>query len=378
MDYGKVLKYTQDLNVLYVEDDQYLLEETTEILEDYFTVLDIAINGKDALDKYNAYYKENGTYYDLIITDINMPIMDGEALIKEIYDIFAEQVIIVVSAHSESSRLMRLIQKGITNFVLKPIEPAQLINILYKTCKSIFTQKKLKHYHEMINDENKNLDAKVKELSREIIATQRLSVETIGNMVESYDDDTGSHVKRIEAYTQLIVNKITYSDNEYLNIIKETSPFASLLHDIGKLIIPKHILRKPGALNADEFDIIKTHAKLGGEILLKANDDFKKQFGKDSYFKVASDIAYYHHEKYNGGGYPLGLKGEEIPRSARIVAIADVYDALRSKRVYKDGFSHEKSVDIILSERGVSFDPELVDIFIAVKDEFNKVFERLN
>jgi len=372
MDYRKVLEYTQDLNVLYVEDDEHLLEDTSEILEDYFDLLDTAINGKDALEKYNNFFEENGEYYDLVITDINMPIMDGEVLIEHIFQIVPEQVVIVVSAHNESSRLIRLIQKNITNFVLKPIEPTQLIDILYKTCKNIFAQKRLKAYHQVLDNNNKILDAKVKELSKEIAATQRLSVETIGNMIESFDDDTGSHVKRIEAYAKLLVDKLDLE-----NGLNDLIPFASLLHDIGKLVVPKHILQKPGKLDANEFDVIKTHAKIGGEILLKANDDFKKEFGKDSYFKVASNIAYYHHEKYNGGGYPKGLKGEDIPISARIVSIVDVYDALRSKRVYKDGFSHEKSVDIIRSESGVSFDPKLVDIFLEFNKNFDEIFIKL-
>jgi putative two-component system response regulator len=155
-------------------------------------------------------------------------------------------------------------------------------------------------------------------------------------------------------------------------------PFSSLLHDIGKIIIPKDILTKPSSLNDEEFTIIKTHAKLGGEVLLKANQHFKDDFGKDSYFKIAADIAYYHHERWDGTGYPKGLKGVDIPKCARIVAIADVYDALRSKRVYKNNFSHQKAFDFIISEKGKAFDPELVELFDEYNEEFNNIFERLN
>jgi len=374
MDYKKILQYTQDLEVLYVEDDKNLLEDTCEILEDYFSILDTAINGQDALEKYNNYFKKNNCFYDLIITDINMPIMDGEQLIKEIESINEHQVIIVVSAYNESPRLIKLIQSGITNFVLKPVEATQLINMLYKTCKNIFAQKKLSNYYELLDSTNIHLDTQVKELSKEILATQRLSVETIGNMVESYDDDTGSHVKRIEAYTELMMDNISTACPTNTNK-KEIVAFSSLLHDIGKLVIPKHILQKPGSLNYEEFEIIKTHAKLGGEILLKANEDFKKEFGKDSYFKIASDIAFYHHEKYDGTGYPSGLKGEEIPECARIVAIVDSYDALRSKRVYKNDFSHEKAMEIIKKEKNISFDPYFVELFIKLNKEFDNIFE---
>ena len=376
MDYKKVLQYTQDLAVLYIEDDKNLLEDTSEILEDYFQCLDTAINGQDALEKYHNYFKKHGYYYDLIITDINMPIMDGEQLITQIESINVNQVIIVVSAYNESSRLIKLIQSGITNFVLKPVDANQLISMLHKTCKNIFAQKKLTSYYELLNTTNEHLDNQVKDLSKEILATQRLSVETIGNMVESYDDDTGSHVKRIEAYTELMMDNISTTPQN--SNTKEIVAFSSLLHDIGKLVIPKHILQKPSSLNYEEFEIIKTHAKLGGEILLKANEDFKKEFGKDSYFKIASDIAFYHHEKYDGTGYPCGLKGNEIPECARIVAIVDAYDALRSKRVYKDNFSHKKAMKIIKKQKNISFDPYFVEIFLNLHEEFNNIFELSN
>ena len=323
------------------------------------------------MEKYTKYYEQNGQYYDLVITDINMPIMDGEKLIKFIKDINEEQTIVVVSAYNESSRLIRLIQAGIVNFAMKPIEMEQFVNIVYKVSKNVYAQKKL-------FETNENLSNTVEQLYKEIYATQRLSVETIGNMIEGYDDDTGKHVQRIEAYSQAIVDELL-KDEKYKDYKEELeiTPFASLLHDIGKLTIPGEILKKPAKLTPYEFEIIKEHAKNGGEILLKANDGFKKQFNKDSFFKAASDIAYYHHEKYNGKGYPKGLSGEDIPLSARIVSIADVYDALRSKRVYKDGFSHEKSTNIIKEERGISFDPHLVDIFLKMNVKFDEMFEKL-
>jgi CheY-like chemotaxis protein len=174
MEYKKVLQYTKDLKVLYVEDDEFLREETEEILEDYFDRLDIAIHGLDALEKYTSYQKENGEYYDLVITDINMPFMDGEVLIKELSEINKEQAIIVVSAHSESSRLIGLIQKGITSFLLKPINPIQLIDILYKTSKNIVANKMAIKYQLELQDLNNNLKQEVKKLSKEIITTQRL------------------------------------------------------------------------------------------------------------------------------------------------------------------------------------------------------------
>jgi len=377
MTFQDILQYSKDLNVLYVEDDAELLRETSEALEDFFSFVDTAKNGSVALKKYIDYQEKNINHYDLIITDINMPIMSGVDLIKEIHKISPEQIIIVISAYNDSLRLIELINIGITHFIMKPIAPLQLMRILYQASKQISNQKELAEYRRELEDINKYLDEKVKEQAKEIIFTQQISIEAIANMVESYDDDTGTHVKRIEQYTELIVNLMPISaDNPKEHVA--SVPFASILHDIGKLMIPKDILTKPARLTDEETIIIKTHAKLGGDVLKKANISFKSMFNKDSYLKIASDIAMYHHEKWDGTGYPEGLKGEEIPKPARVVAIVDVYDALRSKRVYKDGFTHEKAVEIIKNERGKSFDPELIDIFLSVHQDFDEIFERLS
>jgi response regulator RpfG family c-di-GMP phosphodiesterase len=259
---------------------------------------------------------------------------------------------------------------------MKPIAFDKLKTTLYYSSRNISNHKEVIEQREELEKINKNLDAKVKFLAKEVLFVQKISIETIANMVESYDDETGSHIKRIESYTSLLLDKVSVSD-ECSQELKVTVPFASLLHDIGKLMIPKEILTKKGKLSRDEFEIIKTHAKLGGEVLKQANTTFRDSFSKDSYLKIASEIAMYHHEKWDGSGYPEGLKKTNIPKCARIVAIADVYDALRSKRVYKDAFSHEKALSIIKSEREKSFDPELVDIFLELNQEFDEVFTRL-
>ena len=377
MNLQDILKYSKDLNILYAEDDAQLLQETSEALEDFFASADTAANGQIALAKYEEYYEKNSEYYDILITDIDMPLMNGLELIKAIHKINIEQNVIVISAYNDSPRLIELINIGITHFIMKPLSPAQLMNVLYQSSKLVSNQKQLILYRKELEYMNKNLDEKVKEQAKEIIYTQQISIEAIANMVESYDDDTGTHVKRIEQYTALMVSKIPISEENPQEHVASI-PFASILHDIGKLMIPKDILTKPGKLSDEETIIIKTHAKLGGEVLKKANISFKGVFNKDSYLKTASDIAMYHHEKWDGNGYPEGLKGTQIPKSARIVAIVDVYDALRSRRVYKEGFTHEESVKIIMKEKAKSFDPELVDIFLSVGLEFKEIFNRLS
>ena len=377
MDFQNVLKYSKHLNVLYAEDDEKLLMETAELLEDFYPLVERASNGRVALKKYKEYKEKTNTNYDLVITDINMPGMNGVELIEEIHKIYPDQVVVVISAYNDSSRLIDLINLGITHFILKPISPNQLMRILHQSSKQVSNQKQLTVYRQELEDMNKNLDVKVKEQAKEIIFTQKISIEAIANMVESYDDDTGTHTKRIEQYTALMVKHLPITDENSAED-RETIPFASILHDIGKLMIPKDILTKPKNLTDEETAIIQTHAKLGGDVLKNANITFKENFDKDSYLKIASDIAMYHHEKWNGTGYPEGLKGENIPISARIVTIVDVYDALRSKRVYKKGFTHEKAVEIITHESGKSFDPELINIFLGINQEFKEVYDRLS
>lgn len=186
----------------------------------------------------------------------------------------------------------------------------------------------------------------------------RALVESFEAANELNDEDTGNHILRVNFYSKFLAEKLKC----HKKFIKEISEYASL-HDIGKIGIPDSILKKPGKLSPYEFEEMKKHVLLGKKLI------DKMQLGA-----VAENIALYHHEKWNGKGYCYGLKENEIPLEARIVAIADVYDALRQKRVYKDGFSHEEAVEIIKKERGQHFDPTLVDIFLAYNEEFNKIF----
>jgi putative two-component system response regulator len=374
--FKEIFKYTKNLSVLYIEDDYMLLGKTSDFLDDFFSVVVTAKDGEEGLEQYINYQKENNQYVDLVITDINMPKKDGITLVQDMLDINKEQCIIVVSAYDDSERLLKLIDIGIANFLVKPIEMYKMAETLFKVGKLITDQKNLKFYHQQLEDLNIEQDQKIKEQYEEILYTQKISIHAIADMVENYDDDTGNHVKRIEAYTKLFLDKFP-DINSYPKETISLIPFASLLHDIGKLMIPKSILTKPSKLTDEEFNIIKTHAKLGGDVLKSANNTFKAKFDKDSYLKVASDIAMYHHERYDGKGYPYGLEKEEIPLCARVVAVADVYDALRSKRCYKDGFSHEKSMDIIKSESGKAFDPVLVDIFMEYNEQFDEIFQTI-
>ena len=307
MDYKKVTQYTKNLSILYVEDDVDLLEETTELLEDLFYRVDTAKNGLVGFNKYNEYYDRESKYYDLVITDVNMPVMDGMDLIRDIYSLNKIQPIVVVSAYSESSKLIQMIQSGINNFLMKPINPDEFMLMLYKISRDIVNERDVVRYRADLEDLNKNLESRVLSLSEEVLYTQQLSIEMIGNLIEHQDGERATQIKRIEKYTIIILDELKQTvgiDASLADVI----PMSSLLHDIGELLLPVGILTKPSSLDDGEIQVMRKHAKLGSDILKEANETFKKHFNKDNYMKVASDIAMYHHEKWNGAGYPEGVQ----------------------------------------------------------------------
>jgi len=217
------------------------------------------------------------------------------------------------------------------------------------------------------------LEADVREKTHEIVRMQRSIIGSFATMIEARDGITGLHIKNTGNFVRTLVDAmredVRYKDiitKEYADMVAE----AAYLHDIGKISIPDEVLQKPGKLTNEEFDIMKTHPAEGARII-------KETLGKmenDEYVKIAYDMAYYHHERYAGGGYPCNLKGNDIPLSARIMAICDVYDALRSKRHYKDGFSVEKATDIIRESKGTHFDPDITEVFLNHIDEIEAVF----
>ena len=232
-----------------------------------------------------------------------------------------------------------------------------------------------------LNETNHWLERTVTEKTQEIKVTQIVSVQALAILAEYYDQDTGVHLERIQLYVRTLLEYLASSSNRYTEYVQrhpgyiEEIVFASLLHDIGKTAIPVEILIKPGKLTPEEFDAVKNHTTIAGEALDKANQVFREEFGKDSYLALARDIAIYHHEKWNGDGYPHRLKGAEIPLSARITAIADVYDALTSERPYKKAWTHEKAVEEIVNGSGTHFEPELVEAFKHCREQFKGISE---
>jgi PAS domain S-box-containing protein len=206
---------------------------------------------------------------------------------------------------------------------------------------------------------------------------REVTIMGLAKLSEYRDNDAGSHLERIREFSKIIAQELSvhkkyndYVTEKYVEDIYQSA----ILHDIGKVGIPDSVLLKPGKLTPEEFEIIKEHSRLGGDAIR----DIEVKIDGESFLTLAKEIAYYHHERWNGNGYPKGLAGEAIPLSARIVALADVYDALTSKRVYKEAFTHAEAIKIIVAERGRQFDPDIVDIFMARNKEFVTIRKTLD
>lgn len=215
-----------------------------------------------------------------------------------------------------------------------------------------------------------------KKKDTEITEAQFSTIYSLVKLAESRDDNTGAHIERVSKFCKILAEKLrntpkynNYINDDYIEIIYKASP----LHDIGKVGIPDIILLKPGKLNENEFDIMKTHTSIGAKTLLEV----KRKYPDNKLLELGISITNYHHERWDGTGYPKGLKGTDIPLSARIMAVADVYDALRSKRVYKEACAHEEAIKILRKGRGTQFDPDVIDIFLENEAEFDELYKQV-
>ena len=224
---------------------------------------------------------------------------------------------------------------------------------------------------------NHNLEEKVEAKTQEVNMMHTKMLDTLATIIEYRSLESGLHIQRTMELTKILVGAMLEKPkyrSQLIELNHGSIVRAVPLHDVGKVGIPDNILLKPGKLSADEFEVMKTHTTLGGDIIGKVSEDIKDE---KQYLKHGRDIALYHHERWDGSGYCAGLKGEEIPLSARIVAVVDVYDALVNKRCYKDSYSYEETIKIINDGRGTQFDPDIVNVFLEVTDEFEKITNEL-
>ncbi len=337
--------------------------ETTNPIFEIFEV-DCAFDGHDALEKI-VEASRVGKPYALAFVDMRMESnWDGLETIEKLWKVQPSLQVVICTAYSDHSWSEIAGRLGQTERFLILKKPFDNIEVRQMACS--LTEK-----WELLN----NLDKLVKERTTQISETRDIAVFVLASLAESRDPETGEHLERIRSYSHILAEELKNSaysewiDDKFLENLYRSSP----LHDIGKIGIPDNILLKPGTLTDEEFEIMKQHSIIGADAL---GSTIRTSIG-ESFLEMAADIAKYHHERYDGGGYPEGLKEQEIPLSARIVALADVYDALTSSRVYKLAFRPELAFTMIKEERGRHFDPLVVDAFVNRFDDFLQVHNLL-
>jgi len=351
--------------ILVVDDTPDNLTLVSNLLKKDYRVR-VAINGEKAL---KIAYSE--TPPDLILLDVMMPVMDGYEVCQQLRNspLTAHIPIIFLTAKSEVEDERKGLSLGASDYITKPISPP----ILEARVK---THLAAKAYSDFLTDKTAYLESEVARRTREVSAIQDVTIQAMASLAETRDSDTGNHIRRTQFYVKALTNKLkshpnycVYLTDSMIEMIFKSAP----LHDIGKVGIPDRILLKPGRFEPAEFEIMKTHTTLGRDAIQAAENSLGLQV---DFLSIAKEIAYGHQEKWDGSGYPEGLKGESIPVSARLMAVADVYDALISRRVYKDSMSHDKAISIIEEGKGSHFDPFMVDAFLTIQDEIKAIASR--
>ena len=323
-------------------------------------------NGKMAL---NAAAKN---LPDLILLDINMPEMDGFEVCERLKadEALKEIPVLFISALSETADKVKAFSVGGVDYVTKPFQ----FDEVYAR---VETHLHLRRLQLELKRHNLHLEELVKEKVQEISASQLATIHAVTKLAESRDGDTGHHIERTQTFSLVLAEKMRENPRYSVSIndfFVENIYNASPLHDIGKVGISDNILLKPGKLTPEEFEVMKTHAMIGANTLIAA----RHKYPKNAFINMGIAIARSHHEKWDGSGYPDGLMGEDIPLSARIMAVSDVYDALRAKRPYKTAFTHEKSCEIIMEGAGQHFDPAVIHAFTALDAEFADIHNKMN
>ncbi|WP_302211808.1 diguanylate cyclase [uncultured Ruminococcus sp.] len=340
------------LEILIVDDSQINRETLAEMLGDEYRIHNAA-SGKECIKLLDQY----GTGISLVLLDIVMPEMDG----FEVLDYMAEHhwiediPVIMISSEDSVSSIRKAYELGVSDYISRPFDAHVVYQRVLNTIKLYAKQRRL---ITLVSDQMYERDK-----------NNRMMVSILSQIVEFRNGESGSHVVNIKRITELLLDRLPMRTNKYTLSSTEQLliPMAAALHDIGKIGIDDKILNKPGRLTKEEFEIMKTHSAIGANML-----ESLEQFHDEPLIKIAHDICRWHHERYDGRGYPDGLKGDEIPISAQIVSIADVYDALVSERVYKKAYTHEKAMDMILNGECGTFNPVLLECLKDIQDELVK------
>jgi len=357
--------FTEKPTILVVDDTPDNLVLMSNLLKNDYKVK-VANGGEKALKVAQA-----ETLPDLILLDIMMPEVDGYEVCRQLkLDSRTKDIpVIFLTAKSDVKDETYGLELGAADYITKPISPPIVLA-------RIKTHLSIKAVQDFLRDKNDFLESQVKKRTAEIMAIQDVTIHALASLAETRDSDTGNHIRRTQHYIKLLAEKLRHhprfchflDDDKTIEMLFKSAP----LHDIGKVGIPDHILLKKGRFDTAEFEIMKKHAELGRQVIQHAENELGIEM---PFLRIAKDIAYYHQEKWDGSGYPEGLSGDDIPISARLMAVADVYDALISRRVYKEGMPHEQALAIMLEGKSLHFDPDVIDAFVEQQDEIKRIAE---
>jgi len=343
-------------HILIVDDEWDLQNIFKRFLEIEGYCCQTASDGKEAMALLG------GHPFSLLITDINMPGMSGIDLLREVKERFRDMAVIVVSAIDDRKVAVQALEFGAVAYMIKPVSRNELVINVINGLRGRFLEMEHRRQNERLEELVQRRTGKLLAAQQELAVASEETVLRLAKAAEFRDDETAQHTLRMSHYCRILAHGLGF-DRDRCELIR----LASQLHDVGKIGIPDAILLKPGKLTADEFSLMKEHAMFGFRILSDSGATL---------LQTGAVIARGHHEKYDGSGYPDGLAGEQIPVEARIAAVADVFDALTTKRVYKDAMSVSRAVEILRQGRGLHFDPGLLDIFLTHMDEIVQIRER--
>ena len=348
--------------ILIVDDTPDNITLLSALLKDKYKIK-IATNGLKAL-----HIASLDPSPDLILLDVMMPEMDGYETCRRLKDNpQTNQIpIIFLTAKSQVSDEEMGLKLGAVDYISKPVSPPIVLA-------RVATQLNLVRARNLLQDQNKNLECLVKDRTLKLAKMQDAIIMAMASLAETRDNETGNHIRRTQNYVAALARQLkdmprfsSELTDENIELLYKSAP----LHDIGKVGIPDNILLKPGKLTSEEFEVMKLHTNYGRETILSV----ERYLGESNEFlRFAREITYSHQEKWDGSGYPENLSGDAIPISARLMAVADVYDALISRRVYKPAFSHEEAIDIMRKGRSTHFDPDILDVFLKITEEFKQI-----
>jgi len=359
-------------HVLIVDDSLGNIELLGSILGETYAI-SFATSGAEGLDLATRFAT------DLILLDVMMPGIDGYEVCRRLKANPATRDIPVVFLTSLESAVDEEygLSLGAEDFIHKPVSPPVVLARVRNHLLLANNKRELRRHNEELELLVEERTKAIVHRDQQLIAAQTATITAFCALAEARDNETGNHIRRTQHYVRALAEELRphprfrqVLDSETIQLLFKSAP----LHDVGKVAIPDAILLKPGKLTPDEWEVMKTHSFAGYNAIVTAARELGESDG--TFLGYAAEIAWSHHERWNGEGYPRGLKGDEIPVSARLMAVADVYDALISKRIYKNPFGHDESLAMMAAERGRHFDPDVLDALLAIADDFKAIATR--